>query len=69
MNDKEKAIAGTVVAALRSGYKITIERDAIGAVKHGTQIHITYIDELVKELGEINPWDYINEKLIERENT
>lgn len=66
MKDKDKEIAGIVVAAIRAGYKITFERNDIGAVKpNGTQIHIGYIDELLPELGEKNVFDYIDENLRE----
>lgn len=66
MNEQEKVLAGMIVAALNSGYKITIEHDAISAVsKHGTNVHITYVDELLDEFGGAQPWEYINKKLEE----
>lgn len=64
-SDKEKEIAGLLVGALKAGYKITIEHDAIGVIKQGTQVHVTYLDEVVNELGHINLWDHINEGLEE----
>ena len=65
MSDKGKEIAGLIVGAIKAGYKVTIERNDIGAVKHGVQMHVGYVDELLNEFGDINPWDYINQKLEE----
>lgn len=66
MIDKESKIAGIIVAAIKAGYKITFERNDIGAVKpNGTQIHLAYIDELLPELKDINLSDYINDSLKE----
>jgi hypothetical protein len=66
MSDKEKEIAGLIVGAIRAGYKITFERNDIGAAKGGTHVHIGFIDELVNEVG-TNPFDYINQELIKGE--
>ena len=64
MSDKDKAIAGLVVAAVKAGCKIAFERNEIGAYKTGGyHMHIGYLDEVVKELGDINLIDYINEHL------
>lgn len=65
MKDKDIAIAAMLVAALRDGYKVTIERNDIGVAKHGVHMHVGFVDELAEELKDINPWDYINEKLEE----
>ena len=66
MSDKENQIAGLIVGAIRAGYKITFERNDIGAIKGGTHVHIGFIDELVKEIG-TSPFDYINQALIKGE--
>lgn len=65
MSDKDKEIAGLIVGALKAGYKVTLEHNDIGAVKRGAHIHVAYVDELLEEMGDIKPWDYINEKLAE----
>lgn len=67
MSDKEGAIAGLIVGAIRAGYKITFERNDIGAVKDGNHLHIGFLDEVVKELGNISLSDYINQELIKGE--
>lgn len=66
VNEKEAKIAGMVVAAIKAGYKITFERNDIGAVKNGNHVHIGFIDELVSEVG-TSPFDYINQELIKGE--
>jgi len=66
MSDKDREIAGLIVGAIKAGYKITFERNDIGAVKGGSHIHIGFVDELVKENG-TNPFDYINQELIKGE--
>ena len=66
MNDKDKEIAGLIVGAIKAGYKITFERNDIGAVKNGTHMHIGFIDELVNETG-TSPFEYINQELIKGE--
>lgn len=66
MSDKEKQIAGLIVGAIKAGYKITFERNDIGAVKSGNHVHIGFIDELVNEVG-TSPFDYINQELIKGE--
>lgn len=63
MTDKNVAIAAMIVAALRDGYKVTIERNDIGVAKHGVHIHVGFVDELIDELKDVNPWDYINQEL------
>lgn len=68
MSDKEKEIAGIIVAAIKAGYKITFERNDIGAVRpNGTQIHLAYVDELLPEIKDINLFDYIDENLKEQQ--
>lgn len=66
MTDKESKIAGIIVAAIKAGYKITFERNDVGAVKNGNHVHIGFIDELVNEVG-TKPFDYINQALIKGE--
>lgn len=63
MTDKEKEIAGLILGAIKAGYKITFERNDIGAVKNGTHMHIGFVDELVNENG-TTLFDYINQELI-----
>ena len=67
MSNKDKEIAGLIVGAIEAGYKITFERNDIGAVKSGNHVHVGFIDELVKEVG-TSPFDYINQELIKGEN-
>lgn len=67
MSDKDKEIAGLIIGAIKAGYKITFERNDIGAVKGGNHVHIGFVDELVTETG-TNPFDYINQELIKGEN-
>lgn len=66
MSDKDKVISGLIVDAIKAGYKITFERNDIGAAKGGTHLHIGFIDELVNENGN-SPFDYINQELIKGE--
>lgn len=66
MSDKDKVISGLIVGAIKAGYKITFERNDIGAVKGGHHLHIGFVDELVNENGN-NPFDYINQELIKGE--
>lgn len=64
MSDKEKEIAALIAGAIKAGYKITFERNDIGAVnRHGTEVHIGFLDEVVKEFGDVNLFDYIDEEL------
>lgn len=63
MSDKEREIAGFLVSALKSGYKITIERNDIGVESHGVHMHVGFVDEVVKKYPHGKLWDYINEKL------
>lgn len=63
MSDKDAEIAGLIVGAIKAGYKITFERNEIGAEKNGNHMHVGYLDEVVQELGDINLWDYINKEL------
>lgn len=65
MSDKDKVIADIIASAIKSGFKITFERNDIGAEKDGMHIHVAYVDELLEEMGNIDPWDYINEKIAE----
>lgn len=66
MSDKDKEIAGLIMEAIKAGYKITFERNEIGAVKSGNHVHIGFVDELVNEVG-TRPFDYINQELIKGE--
>ena len=63
MTDKDMIIVDMIYKALKAGYKISFESNDIGATKHGVHMHVGYVDELLDEVGDINPWDYINEKL------
>lgn len=67
MSDKDGAIVNMMYQALKAGYKITFEHRDIGAEKNGSHIHIGFVDELLKEMGDTDPWDYLNEKLIKGE--
>ena len=66
MSDKDKEIATMLASAIRAGYKVTFERNDIGALKGGNHIHIGFTDELVNEVG-TSPFDYINQELIKGE--
>lgn len=64
MSDKEKKIAGLIIGAVKAGYKVTFERNDIGAAKpNGYHMHVGYLDEVTEELGTINLWDYIDDQL------
>jgi hypothetical protein len=63
MSDKEKEIAALIVGALKAGYKITFERNDIGAVKGGNHMHVSFLDEVIEELGTVSLSDYIDSHL------
>ncbi len=67
MNDKETEIAGLIVGAIKAGYKITFERNDIGAVKNGNYFHVAFLNEVVEELGTVSLADYIDQELIKGE--
>lgn len=64
MSDKEKEIAGLIVGAIKAGYKITFERNDIGAVKpNGYHMHVGFLDEVIEEFGTVSLSDYIESQL------
>ena len=67
MSDKDKEVVELMYSALKSGYKITFEHNDIGAEKDGIRMYIGHVDELLKDMGDLNPWDYIDKKLVRGE--
>lgn len=66
MSDKDKEIADLIASAIEAGYKVTFERNDIGAVRNGFHKHIGFVDELLEEKGN-SPFDYI-EGFLQRRN-